>query len=143
LISGKRKKSKEVREVGAERERKKNVSKLQTTYVQQQEFAEIASARKRKLLLRRLAMFLVFASLLSYLMVSSHISQTTKLDTITAQKKQIDNQLTELTKQENILKEDIIKLNDDVYIAKLARKEYFFSEKNEIIFNIPEEKKVK
>jgi cell division protein DivIC len=127
--------------MGAQQKRK--VSKIQTTYVQQQEYAEIASARKRKLLLRRLAMFFVFASILSYLMVSSYISQTTKLNAIKAEKKQMDNQLTKVNKQQDILKEDIIKLNDDDYIAKLARKEYFFSEKNEIIFTIPEEKQEK
>ncbi|WP_312474606.1 septum formation initiator family protein [Neobacillus sp.] len=124
-------------------ERKKNVSKIQTSYVEQQEYAEIASARKRKLLIRRLSLFLVFASLLSYLMISSYLSQTTKLDAKIAQKKQLAGELTELKKQQDILKEDIIKLNDDDYIAKLARKEYFFSEKNEIIFNIPKEKKEK
>ncbi|MFJ7729836.1 septum formation initiator family protein [Neobacillus sp. NPDC097160] len=124
-------------------ERKKNVSKIQTTYVEQQEYAEIASARKRKLLLRRLSLFLVFASFLSYLMISSYISQTTKLEAKVAQKKKLDHQLSELKKQQDILKEDIIKLNDDDYVGKLARKEYFFSEKNEIIFNIPEGKKEK
>ncbi|MEH7354764.1 septum formation initiator family protein [Neobacillus drentensis] len=124
-------------------ERKRNVSKIQTTYVKQQEYAEIASARKRKLLLRRLSLFFVFASVLSYLMISSYLSQTTKLEAKVAQKKKLDHQLSELKKQEVILNEDIIKLNDDEYIGKLARKEYFFSEKNEIIFNIPEEKKEK
>ncbi|WP_066074262.1 FtsB family cell division protein [Neobacillus soli] len=122
-------------------EPKKTVSKIQTTYVEQKEYAEIASARKRKLLLRRLSMFLVFASVLSYLMISSYLSQTTKLNAKLAQKKQFDNQLVELTKQQSILKEEIIKLNDNDYIAKLARKEFFFSKNNEIIFNIPEEKK--
>jgi len=124
-------------------ERKRNVSKIQTTYVEQQEYAEIASARKRKLLLRRLSLFFVFASLLSYLMISSYLSQTTKLEAKVAQKKKLDHQLSEIKKQQDILKEDIIKLNDDEYIGKLARKEYFFSEKNEIIFNIPDEKKEK
>jgi cell division protein DivIC len=124
-------------------QRKRNVSKIHTTYVQQQEYAEIASARKRKLLKRRLAMFFVFASILSYLMVSSYISQTTKLDAIKVQKKLIDKQLTEVNIEQDILNEDIIKLNDDDYIAKLARKEYFFSEKNEVIFSIPEEKQEK
>jgi len=124
-------------------ERKRNVSKIQTTYVEQQEYAEIASARKRKLLLRRLSLFFVFASLLSYLIISSYVSQTTKLEAKVAQQKKLDHQLSELKKQQEILKEDIIKLNDDDYIGKLARKEYFFSEKNEIIFNIPEEKKEK
>ena len=124
-------------------EQKKSVSKIQTTYVKQQEYAEIASARKKKLLVRRLAMFLVLASILSYLMISSSISQTAKLKTKMAQKKELDHQLTELNKQQDILNENIIKLNDDDYIAKLARKEYFFSEKNEIIFNIPDEKEGK
>jgi cell division protein DivIC len=32
----------------------------------------------------------------------------------------------------------IVKLNDDEYIAKLARKEYFLSNDNEIIFTLPE-----
>ncbi|MDR7240297.1 FtsB family cell division protein [Neobacillus drentensis] len=121
-------------------EQKKSVSKIQTTYVKQQEYAEIASARKKKLLVRRLAMFLALASILSYLMISSNIAQTAKLSAKMAQKKELTHQLTELKNERDILNENIIKLNDDDYIAKLARKEYFFSEKNEIIFNIPDEK---
>ena len=124
-------------------ETKKNVSKIQTTYVEQQEYAEIASARKRKLLLRRLSIFIVFAGLLSFLMISSYISQTAKLEEKVAQKKKSDRELSELKRKQDILKEDIIKLNDDDYIGKLARKEYFFSEKNEVIFSIPDEKEEK
>lgn len=121
-------------------EQKKSVSKIQTTYVKQQEYAEIASARKKKLLVRRLAMFLALASILSYLMISSNIAQTAKLSAKMAQKKELTHQLTELKNERDILNENIIKLNDDDYIAKLARKEYFFSKKNEVIFNIPDEK---
>ena len=119
----------------------RNVSKMQTTYVEQQEYAEIASARKRKLVLRRLSVFFVFASLLTYLMISSYISQTTKLESTLAQKQKLNHQLADIKKQQTILKEDIVKLNDDDYIAKLARKEYFFSKKGEIIFNIPDDSK--
>ncbi|MEC1525232.1 septum formation initiator family protein [Neobacillus niacini] len=117
----------------------KNIAKIQSTYVHQQEVAEIASARKRKLLYRRLSLFLVFAAVLSYLMITSFISQSSALDKKVAQKRQLEQELTQLKKQQEILKEDIIKLNDDDYLAKLARKEYFFSENGEIIFNIPEE----
>ncbi|MFP5116247.1 FtsB family cell division protein [Bacillaceae bacterium C204] len=120
-------------------ERKRSVSKIQTTFVKQQEYAEIASARKKKLLARRLTMFLALASILSYLLISSNISQTAKLNAKMAQKKQLDHELTKLKDQQDILNENIIKLNDDDYIAKLARKEYFFSDKGEIIFNIPDE----
>lgn len=124
-------------------ERQKAVSKIQTAYVQQQEFAEIASARRKKLLLRRLSLFFVFACLLSYFMISSYLSQTRILEAKVAEKRKLDHQLADLKKQEKILKENIVKLNDDDYIAKLARKEYFFSDKNEIIFNIPDERKEK
>jgi cell division protein DivIC len=121
--------------------RDRNVAKIQSTYVMQQEFAEISTTRKRKLLLRRLSMFLTFAVFISYFMISSFLAQATNLDTKIAQKKQLEKQLVGLKKQQDILKDDIVKLNDDDYIAKLARKEYFFSDKNEIIFNIPDNKK--
>jgi cell division protein DivIC len=121
----------------------KNIAKIQTTYVHQQEIAEIASARKRKLLFRRLSLFLVFAVIMSYLMITSYVSQSSTLDKKVAQRKQLEQELIQLKKQQEILKEDIVKLNDDDYLAKLARKEYFFSENGEIIFNIPEEKEGK
>jgi cell division protein DivIC len=121
----------------------KNIAKIETTYVHQQEIAEIASARKRKLLFRRLFLFLIFATVMSYLMITSFIAQSSTLDKKIAQKKQLNQELMQLKKQQEILKEDIVKLNDDDYLAKLARKEYFFSENGEIIFNIPEEKEGK
>ena len=137
----KEKRVRQVKRMGAER--KKNVSKIETAYVMQQEYAEIASARKKKLLVRRLTIFFVLACAIFYLMISSYLSQTTKLEAKIAQKQKVEADLAELKKQEEILQENIIKLNDDDYLAKLARKEYFFSDENEIIFNIPEEKKEK
>lgn len=119
--------------------RDKNVAKIQTTYVKEKEYAEVASARKKKLLYRRLSLFLVFAAVISYFLISGFVSQSSKLEAKVAQKKQLDKELADLEKKEQILNEEIIKLNDDEYLAKLARKEYFFSEQGEIIFNIPEE----
>lgn len=116
----------------------KNVAKIQSTYVQQQEYAGVASARRRKVLIRRLFLFFIFALFTSYFMVSSILSQASMLDQKVAQKKQLENQLSGLKSQQQVLKDDIVKLNDNDYIAKLARKEYFLSHKNEIIFNLPE-----
>ena len=56
---------------------------------------------------------------------------------------QIEAELDSLKQDEVLLKEEIVKLNDDEYIAKLARKEYFLSKDNEIIFTLPEKKKQK
>jgi cell division protein DivIC len=51
-------------------------------------------------------------------------------------KKKLEKQLTGLEKEEKILREEIVKLNDDEYIAKIARRDYFLSDDDEIIFNI-------
>ncbi|MCM3575861.1 MULTISPECIES: FtsB family cell division protein [Mesobacillus] len=121
--------------------RKKSIAKIENQYVQQREKAGIAESRKRKLLFRRLAVFALFASVISYLMISTFISQSAALEKKQAEKEQLEQKLASLEKQQEILDEEIVKLNDDEYIAKLARKEYFLSEKNEIIFNLPKEKK--
>ncbi|WP_102264814.1 FtsB family cell division protein [Mesobacillus jeotgali] len=121
--------------------RKKNIARIENQYVQQREKAGIAESRKRKLLFRRLAVFALFASIISYLMISTYISQSAALEKKQAEKEQFEQKLASLQKKQEILDEEIVKLNDDEYIAKLARKEYFLSEKNEIIFNLPKEKK--
>jgi cell division protein DivIC len=121
--------------------RKKNIARIENQYVQQREKAGIAESRKRKLLFRRLAVFALFASVISYLMISTYISQSAALEKKQTEKDQLEQKLASLQKKQEILDEEIVKLNDDEYIAKLARKEYFLSEKNEIIFNLPKEKK--
>ena len=117
---------------------KRKVAKIESTYVNEQEAAGLAVARKRKLLLRRLSLFFVFAIFASYFMISSILSQASVIDEKKAQKKQLEKEFSELKQQQTVLKENIAKLNDDDYIAKLARKNFFMSNQNEIIFHIPE-----
>lgn len=123
--------------------KKRNITEIQPGYVEQREMNEMNVTRKRKLLFRRLTIFLLFAALVSYFMISTLISQAAALEEMKAKKSVLDQELKVLKKQELILNEEIIKLNDDEYIAKLARKDYFLSEKNEIIFNLPNGKKEK
>ncbi|MBS4193415.1 septum formation initiator family protein [Bacillus sp. FJAT-49705] len=122
---------------------KKKVAKIQTSYAVQQEAAEINKGRKRKLLFRRLAIFFIGAAFISFLMISTLVSQSAALEEKNEEKKQLKNELASLQKKEVELEEEIVKLNDDEYIAKLARKDYFLSEENETIFKLPEEKEEK
>lgn len=87
--------------------------------------------------------FFLFAAATSYFMISALVSQASSLEEIKEEQKQLKTELKGLQKTETILKEEIVKLNDDEYIAKLARKDYFLSEQGEIIFNIPKEKEEK
>lgn len=119
--------------------RKRNISKIQTNYVRQQENEEAYTAKRKKRVVRRLSVFFVLVAILSYFMISSLISQSYTIDRMQSQKAQLDKELKDLKGQENDLKEEVVKLNDDEYIAKLARKDYFLSKKGEIIFNLPED----
>lgn len=120
---------------------KRNVAKIKTDLTHQHELDEIFAANKRKRLIRRLCFFSVIAFVASYFMISTLISQASSLEEKEEEKSKLKQELSELKKDQSALKEEIVKLNDDEYIAKLARRDYWVSENNEIIFNIPDEKK--
>ncbi|MGG7622162.1 FtsB family cell division protein [Bacillus coreaensis] len=120
--------------------RKRNITKIPSQYVEHQEMAVIQNARKRTLLMRRLIVFIVIVGLAAYFIVSTLLRQSATLEAMKEEKQKADQELVALKKDETILKEEIIKLNDEEYIAKLARKDFFLSNSNEIIFNLPEEK---
>ena len=65
------------------------------------------------------------------------INQNARLAEKEEEKRQVQEQLATVKEQQEMLKLQITKLEDDDYIAKLARKEYFLSEDGEIIFTIP------
>jgi cell division protein DivIC len=122
---------------------KRNVSKLHTDLTHQHEISEIRVAKKRKRLFRRLFFFAVFGFAAAYFMISTLISQASIIEKKKAEKEKLQLELSELREEQSALKEEIVKLNDKEYIAKLARRDYFLSESNEIIFTIPEDKKQK
>ena len=120
--------------------RKKNIAQLQTSYAKQQEEAEIQVSRKKTRLFRRLSVFFIFAVAISFFMISTLLAQSSTLAEKIEEREKISKELKKLEQEEMMLEEEIVKLNDDEYIAKLARKEYFLSENNEIIFSLPSEK---
>ena len=69
------------------------------------------------------------------------IKQKQVLEVKELEKVEMTAQLEEVQEEQEVLKRQLVKLDDDDYIAKFARKEYFLSENNEIIFSIPENKK--
>ena len=114
---------------------KRNIAKLQTDYVLQHEESQISVARRKKLLYRRLTVFFILVATVTYLMVSTLISQNSTLADKKVEKEQAQQELTSLQKEESLLKDEIVKLNDDDYIAKLARKEYFLSDEMKLFLH--------
>lgn len=98
--------------------------------------------KKRKMRVarnRRLLAFFILVFVVIGLLGKTIHTQNERLSEKQQQKQQLEEQLTEVQDTQEMLKLQIAKLDDDDYIAKLARKEYFLSEQGEIIFTIPDE----
>ncbi|MGM9950763.1 MAG: septum formation initiator family protein [Lysinibacillus sp.] len=93
--------------------------------------------RKRVLSRRRLVVFFAFAAVVCIVLGSAMLNQNARLAEKEEEKRQVQEELATVKEQQEMLKLQITKLEDDDYIAKLARKEYFLSEDGEIIFTIP------
>ncbi|MEB2631697.1 septum formation initiator family protein [Peribacillus frigoritolerans] len=120
--------------------RKRKVAKIENPYVAQQEKKVQTVEKKKRGLMRRLTLYSVFAAVFLIFAVSTLITQNVALDEKVQQKQELKGKLAGLKKDETLLKEEIVKLNDDDYIAKIARRDYFLSEKGEIIFTLPKGK---
>ncbi|MBD8071006.1 FtsB family cell division protein [Bacillus sp. PS06] len=116
--------------------KKGNLAQLQSTYINAHNKQEEAIARKRRGLYRRLIAFTVLGLLITYGFVSTLISQYNKIQEQAQTRIELEQEATELKKQQVLLEEEIVKLDDDDYIAKIARRDYFLSEEGEIIFKI-------
>ncbi|KIL52466.1 FtsB family cell division protein [Jeotgalibacillus campisalis] len=117
---------------------RKNVTSLENQYAAEQKQSEQRRAQHMKRLMRRLSFFIIFAVVVGGLLISSMVTRANVLDEKKAEKVQLEEQVVQLKKDETKLNNEIEKLNDDEYIAKLARRDYFLSDEGEIIFNIPE-----
>ena len=95
--------------------------------------------RQKILSRRRLAVFFVVAAAVCIVLVSTMVSHNARLAEKEAQITNVQEELMTVQEQKQMLELQIAKLQDDEYIAKLARKEYFLSEEGEIIFTIPKE----
>ena len=93
--------------------------------------------RQKILSRRRLAVFFVVTVAVCTVLVSTMLNQKALLAEKEAQKTKVQEELAIVQEQKQMLELQIAKLQDDEYIAKLARKEYFLSEEGEIIFTIP------
>lgn len=117
------------------------VATIQTEYVRSlQKKANRKNARKVKLY-RRLTVFAIIVAVTFGGLTQMLIKQKQVLAAKEQQQVEMLAQLEVVQEEQEMLKRQLVKLDDDNYIAKLARKEYFLSENNEIIFAVPENKK--
>ncbi|MGY3717099.1 FtsB family cell division protein [Sutcliffiella cohnii] len=116
------------------------VSQIRSQYYQQLEEEQQKKSKKRRGLYMRLAVFFTFALIVAGFIGKAFYNQHVVLNDKLEQKEVLEQKLSQLQKEQQHLEDEIVKLNDDEYILKIARRDYFMSEKGEIIFNIPKQK---
>ncbi|MGE7667520.1 FtsB family cell division protein [Ureibacillus composti] len=115
------------------------VKTLQNDYVRTTDSQSKMLQKQKVLFRRRMLVFTIFASAILVLLISTIVKQNDRLVDKQKEKEEVIAQLEEVKEQQDKLNLQITKLEDDEYLAKLARKEYFLSDDGEIIFTIPEE----
>lgn len=113
------------------------VTPLQNDYTRAAEIEDTRKKRHKVVLYRRLAVFGLVVLLTSIWLGSTIYAQSQTI----AGKEQLQQEklaeLEDVQKQQAKLEEQIRLLNDDDYVSKLARKDYFLSDEGEIIFTLP------
>ncbi|TQR04210.1 FtsB family cell division protein [Psychrobacillus soli] len=118
----------------------KQIAAINADYVRSIERQENRKKAKKVRLFRRLAVFGIMSLALVGFLVSTLIHSNQTLEEKSLQKEKVSEELAKVQEEQEMLKLQISKLNDDEYIGKLLRKEYFLSEEGEIIFTLPDNK---
>src|SRR5690606_20396538 len=114
------------------------VASIRNDYVRSVERKEKRQMAHKVRLFRRLAVFGLVVMLASIWIGTTIYAQSQTMTEKEQLREEAQLALKEIEKEQVQLKEQIILLNDDEYIAKLAKKELFVSEDGEIIFTLPE-----
>ncbi|WP_025783715.1 septum formation initiator family protein [Sporosarcina sp. D27] len=118
-----------------------SVASIETEYVRSMQRKEDWRRKQKKRLKVKLLFFAMIVVVTFGGIASYNHQQKTLLASKQQEKQELVEQLAVKTSEREQLKKQLLKLDDEEYIAKLARKEYFVSNKDEIIFSLPEGKK--
>ncbi|REB11424.1 septum formation initiator family protein [Sporosarcina sp. BI001-red] len=118
-----------------------SVASIETEYVRSMQRKEDWRRKQKKRLKVKLLIFAIIIVVTFGGIASYNHQQKKMLASKQQEKQELIEQLAVKTSEQEQLKNQLLKLDDEEYIAKLARKEYFVSNKNEIIFSLPEGKK--
>ncbi|EAC7758395.1 septum formation initiator family protein [Listeria monocytogenes] len=115
------------------------VARIENRYIKDTATMKKTRSRRRIALFRRLVFMAIIFVVVGGLLTITYTKQALTLKEKKAKQVQVDKKMVAMKDEEEALNEQIKKLHNDEYIAKLARSEYYLSKDGEIIFNIPEE----
>lgn len=117
----------------------RSIHKIESAYMKHYEAHQERQLRRRKKLIRRLLAVAVIVLVITSVMGSYHLKQRKTYAEKKAEYEQLQEELTQLKKEEQRYLEEISLLKNDEYVLDIARTNYFFSKDGELIFKIIEE----
>ncbi|ECB9471594.1 septum formation initiator family protein [Listeria monocytogenes] len=118
---------------------KSKVARIENRYIKDTATMKKTRSRRRIALFRRLAFMAIIFAVVGGLLTITYTKQVLTLKEKKEKQVHVDKKMVAMKDEQDSLNEQIKKLHNDDYIAKLARSEYYLSKDGEIIFNIPEE----
>ncbi|WEV60688.1 septum formation initiator family protein [Streptococcaceae bacterium ESL0729] len=118
--------------------KKKKVVRLNNDYTNMQMIKKGKLIRGRLLTRRHMGIILVVFTVLLSFAALNLVSGYQDLRRNIALEKTYEEENNKLTQTIALKEKQVIKLQDDDYVAKYARAKYFYSRDGELIFNIPE-----
>ncbi|HAA4426809.1 TPA: septum formation initiator family protein [Listeria monocytogenes] len=118
---------------------KSKVARIENRYIKDTATMKKTRSRRRIALFRRLAFMAIIFAVVGGLLTITYTKQVLTLKEKKEKQVQVDKKMVAMKDEQDSLNEQIKKLHNDDYIAKLVRSEYYLSKDGEIIFNIPEE----
>lgn len=115
-----------------------NVTHLNNQYISEFNYQQKLKQQRKKHLRRRMIFILVVGFVILLIPTVPLVRNYLSVKNFEAEKVEATEQLAELEEYQDNLEYYIDLLNDDEYVAKLARSEYYLSQDDEVVFNLSE-----
>lgn len=116
----------------------RNVTHLNNQYISKLNYQQQLKQQRKKYLRRRLIIISIVGFVLLLIPTVPLVRDYLSVRNLKSEKVEATEQLAELEEYQDDLEYYIDLLNDDEYVAKLARSEYYLSQEDEVVFNLPE-----
>ncbi|SEO91892.1 cell division protein DivIC [Amphibacillus marinus] len=115
------------------------VARFRSKTMDQYDIKQERARRKKQRLRRRLILFAVLALVTFSTVFSYHRNQRAIHAEKVAEYEALKNQMVQLEGEARSLSEEISLLEDESYVLRIAKTNYFFTEEGEIVFKLTEE----
>lgn len=120
-----------------------NVTQLENEFTQTKTVQAHRETKFKKQKRRRIAAIVTISSVFIVTLSANLVKNTQVISDLDAQKVAATDNLEQISADHVNLQDEIKKLENDDYIAKLARSQYYLSKEGEIVFSFPEDNAAK